>query len=352
MAIALILDANGYIAQIADSVALQADSFERNLVVGSTLGAEELRLGSAASLVHSLGDLQVDGFVEVLDTSAPGNPSDAEGRLYKLTGDPGIWWINDSWGTAIDLTAYPKGYVFGLGLGRNSGTPNTQLDIIAGVCRSDDDTTNIISIATITVNIAANGANGLDTGSKANSTWYYTYVIYNPTTRVTAGLLSLSTTSPTMPSGYTKKRRIGSWYINSSGNFRPCTQYDRTGNVRRYRYDEEAFTNCQVLSAGSATSFADVNCASFIPATTTIGIFHITFVGAGTTNFVMLRPNGSTQAAPCMANQSGGATGIGVTGIANSVMEARTDSSRIIEYCNAAASGYAYIWVIGFHEEI
>ena len=110
MAIALILDANGYIAQIADSVALQADGFERkqssgNLVVGSTLGADELRLGSAASLISCLGDLQADGFLELLDTSAPANPGAGHGRIYKKTGDDGLFWKPDAAGVEVDLTA-------------------------------------------------------------------------------------------------------------------------------------------------------------------------------------------------------------------------------------------------------
>ena len=110
MAIALILGTDGFLAQVADNEALQADKFERksasgNLLVGSTLNAEELQLGSEDALVHSLGDFQVDGFIELEDTSAPVNPDDGAGRLYKKTGDDGLFWRPDSDGDETDLTA-------------------------------------------------------------------------------------------------------------------------------------------------------------------------------------------------------------------------------------------------------
>lgn len=109
MAIALILDSNGNLAQIADATALQADKFERkqasgNLVVGSTLAAEELQLGSSSSLIRLLGDGEVDGFLEFIDTVIPDNPDDGRGRLYKKSGDDGLFWLPDSTGAEVDLT--------------------------------------------------------------------------------------------------------------------------------------------------------------------------------------------------------------------------------------------------------
>jgi hypothetical protein len=109
MAIALILNADGFLAQVAGGEALQADGFERksssgNLVIGSTVGAYELQLGASESLVRSMGDFEVDGFVEFVDTTAPINPDDGAGRLYKKTGD-GLFWLPNSDGDEIDLTA-------------------------------------------------------------------------------------------------------------------------------------------------------------------------------------------------------------------------------------------------------
>lgn len=75
------------------------------------------------------------------------------------------------------------------------------------------------------LNTAASGAGGLDTGSTAASTWYYTYVIYNGT--APAALMSLSATAPTLPAGYTYYGRIGSVYLDGSKNIRGFSQKGR-----------------------------------------------------------------------------------------------------------------------------
>jgi hypothetical protein len=61
----------------------------------------------------------------------------------------------------------------------------------------------------LTIDITASGANGLDTGAEATGE-YQVWVIYNRSTDTVAGLLSLSTSAPTMPSGYTYKAWISS----------------------------------------------------------------------------------------------------------------------------------------------
>jgi hypothetical protein len=352
MAIALILDSNGNLAQITDGAALQADKFERksastNLLVGSALGAEELRLGSSSSLIHSLGDLQVDGYVQVLDTSAPGNPSSAEGRLYKLSGYPGIWWINDSWGAAIDLTAFRKDDISGFGISRNATNPLFQVDIAAGWCRSDDDTWNIKSTSTITVSMTASGLNGLDAGVEAANTWYYIFVVYNPATRAIGGLVSTSATSPTMPSGYTKKRRVGVVRNNASSNFVAWTQFRKLGRERVYLYDVEDADNLQVLNGGTSTSYTDINCRSFIPPTSDLGIFYYAFSSTSPYNHGKLRTNGLSQNPP-IAVAFGGTTALLSYAAGGAQLECRTDSSGIVEYANDSSGGLSYLWVDGF----
>lgn len=88
----------------------------------------------------------------------------------------------------------------------------------AGVTISADSITlknasnqqKVVNAVAVGPSFAVAGANGLDVGaanSQAASTYYYTYVIWNGTT--VAGLLSLSATSPTLPSGYTHFARTG-----------------------------------------------------------------------------------------------------------------------------------------------
>ena len=60
-------------------------------------------------------------------------------------------------------------------------------------------------------------AGGLDSGTVVVDSTYYIFVINNPTTGVTDGLISLSRTAPTLPSGYTKKRLVGYITTESGG---------------------------------------------------------------------------------------------------------------------------------------
>jgi hypothetical protein len=71
---------------------------------------------------------------------------------------------------------------------------------------------------------AGTGNGGLDTGAIAINTWYHVFAIKNPTTNVVDILISLSATAPTMPSGYTLFRRIGSIKTNSSSQWKGFSQ--------------------------------------------------------------------------------------------------------------------------------
>ena len=42
------------------------------------------------------------------------------------------------------------------------------------------------SAVNVSYSITSSGANGLDTGTEANSTWYYEWIIYNPSTTTVA----------------------------------------------------------------------------------------------------------------------------------------------------------------------
>lgn len=79
-----------------------------------------------------------------------------------------------------------------------------------------------------TINTATTGAGGLDTGAIAVSTWYSIWRI-GKTDGTRSFLFSLSSTAPTMPSGYTLKARIGWFRTDGSANKFPFgfTQYGR-----------------------------------------------------------------------------------------------------------------------------
>jgi len=106
----------------------------------------------------------------------------------------------------------------------NTTNPNYQLDIPSGKV-GDTDGIGVIEVSgTLTLDITASGANGLDTGVEANSTWYYIYLIAKSSDGTVASLLSTSASAPTMPADYDMKRLVGAVYNDSSGNFRQFVQ--------------------------------------------------------------------------------------------------------------------------------
>lgn len=99
-----------------------------------------------------------------------------------------------------------------------------------------DDKTGSAIVTAGSVNFATNGLNGLDTGSLSANTWYYLFGIYNPTTKVSGVLASISKTTPTLPSGFTKKKYIGSCRTNPSSQIIPST-WTYIGNALHTYYD-------------------------------------------------------------------------------------------------------------------
>lgn len=122
-----------------------------------------------------------------------------------------------------------RGYIAGLTLSNDVGSPNTFIDVAAGLATSDDATISM-TIGTFTENCNAawavgSGNGGLDSGSAlAASTWYHLFLIERTDTNVVDVLCSTSASSPTFPTSYTKKRRIGSIKTDASSHIVAFTQ--------------------------------------------------------------------------------------------------------------------------------
>jgi hypothetical protein len=122
-------------------------------------------------------------------------------------------------------------YLGGLTLSNDATTPNTVLDIAIGGASSDDNSALMVLAATgFTKNCNAawsvgSGNGALATGtSLAASTWYHVFLIERIDTLVVDVLISTSATAPTLPTSYTKKRRIGSIKTDSSSHILGFTQ--------------------------------------------------------------------------------------------------------------------------------
>lgn len=114
------------------------------------------------------------------------------------------------------------GYIHGLSISASSTSPNNNIDVSTGAAGSEDG--NLIQVfSTITKNTtalwAAGSGNGaLDQGSIQVSALYYVWLIQRSDTGMVDVLVSLSATSPQMPTNYDRKRRIGLYYRRSSIN--------------------------------------------------------------------------------------------------------------------------------------
>lgn len=149
----------------------------------------------------------------------PGSPAAGHYRFNTTTGavefhDGAAW-------NSISIASPIAGGYKGLVIANNSGTPDTKIDLTAAAVtvETSGGVAYRLSSVSVTINAATTGANALDTGALAADTWYAVYVIYNPSTATTAGLVSTSFSSPTLPSGYTASARLGAFMTDSSSYF-------------------------------------------------------------------------------------------------------------------------------------
>lgn len=131
-------------------------------------------------------------------------------------------------------------------ISNNVSDPNNDIDSSAGVFQfSDGSGQAILSALTKRLDATwAAGTNqgGLFSGSKANSTRYYYFAIYNPTTGVSDAGFDTSITAANIPSGYTKYKYVGSIVTDGSGNIRGFQQSGATFYYNQYIVDRSRAT--------------------------------------------------------------------------------------------------------------
>ena len=115
----------------------------------------------------------------------------------------------------------------GLTLANNSTDATNDIDVGIGTARDATNAQDMTLAAALTKQLDAAWAvgtnqGGLDTGTIANGT-YHIWLIKRTDLSATDVLFSTSVSAPTMPSGYTLKRRIGS-IIRSAGAIRDSNQ--------------------------------------------------------------------------------------------------------------------------------
>lgn len=154
----------------------------------------------------------------------------------------------------------------------------------------------VLNGVALAINSASVGANGLDTGALAASTWYSVWVIYNPTTQTVAGLLSLSSTAPTLPAGYTHKARVG-WVLTDATASKNPLSFIQYGRCVQFKV--AAGSNLAALpivasgAAGSTTTPTWVSFAPKVPHTAAKAILQAAIPNSGAVGQIIVAPNNS-----------------------------------------------------------
>jgi len=120
-------------------------------------------------------------------------------------------------------TTLPKGHLFGCELANNATDGDHDIDISAGQAVDGSGIDMMVLTSSLTKQIDAvwavgSAAGGLDTGTVAADTTYHVWLIKRSDTGVVDALFSTSASSPTMPSNYDLKRRIGCVVTDASAN--------------------------------------------------------------------------------------------------------------------------------------
>lgn len=169
----------------------------------------------------------------------------------------------------------------------------TTLTVGTGQARDSNNVIDMTVSSTLTVNGAVNGANGLDSGALANSTWYAVHLIGSSLNKaVPAAMLSTSATAPNMPANYDSFRLLGYVRTNGSAQFLVFTILGN-GNQRKHYWD--ALIN--VLAATTATSFTPLSCATAVAPNAQIMSVQYTLIGTSAGDGFEVRPTGSTSVA-------------------------------------------------------
>jgi hypothetical protein len=125
--------------------------------------------------------------------------------------------------------------------------------------------------------ITASGAGGLDTGSVAQNTGYFYWVIYNPATNTTNCMWSLASTigSLTLPSGYTFVARVGYDYVENAVGKRISRIICYGRRCQFVVTPSSATTAMPTLQAGSTSNVWTSETAGVVPSTASAIIMSI-----------------------------------------------------------------------------
>lgn len=209
----------------------------------------------------------VAGWDDKEDKSAKNQPNgyqglDASGKTpaANIAGDSAHRFVTDSQIAAWDVAAAFAPHV-GLIL---TWLSTTSFSCGTGVVGDDTHVSGMKMLSVLTKTTAAwaagNGVGGLFSGAIANNTWYYVYVIKNPTTGAVDWGYDISPTAPSLPVGYTLKRMVGAVRTDGSGNIRPWVMLPNGEQIWKTMFSDLSATVGTSMTINSMTSVPPVVC--------------------------------------------------------------------------------------------
>jgi hypothetical protein len=174
------------------------------------------------------------------------------------------------------------------------------------------------------------GTGSLDTGSIAASTWYHAYLIKRLDTGVVDVLISLSATSPALPTNYGVFRRIGSMKTDGSGLW---TKFVQLG-------DEFLWDSTVGLSLGTgSTSVALATMA--VPTGVQVNVLFAAEINTS-----------ATMASTFWSPDVSAGSGVDIVGfngtLSGGTYNKRTNTSGQIKYVSSSSGGVLTVWTIGW----
>jgi hypothetical protein len=180
-----------------------------NATTAPTLAVNSLTAGTIKwpnGAALRAGDLPANALVEVVVSAvSTGTPTY---HLQSVAIPPLPASYLRSYLAGLTLSTAGSSSTFGIAVGEAQDSTNAAMMVLGSAYTK---TTSAWAVG------SGNGA--LDTGSIANSTWYHVYLIQRSDTGVVDVLVSTSASSPTMPTNYDRKRRIGAMKTDGSAQW-------------------------------------------------------------------------------------------------------------------------------------
>ena len=167
-------------------------------------------INASSAFTSATSNINMNFVYKLENMSNPFNPQDAATKAYVDSAAPILRNHIDGY----QMSTAGASTTMTIGAGQAANSTNAVYITLAS---SLNKTTSSWAVGT--------GNGGLDTGTIANSTWYYFYAIRRPDTGVVDVIFSTNASTPSLPANYTQFRRIGAWKTNGSAQWESMRQY-------------------------------------------------------------------------------------------------------------------------------